>query len=77
MTLFIGELKVIEMESFLQQVHSNTQEYRSTSADINVRHITEYCAELGSDVIWYVWQTCLLMLLKITRTLTDWSCSRD
>lgn len=54
--LFVGELKVIETESFLQQVHSNTLKYRSTSADINVRHIIEYCAVLGSNVIWYVLQ---------------------
>lgn len=54
--LFVGELKVIETESFLQQVHSNTLKYRSTSADINVRHIIEYCGVLGSNVIWYVLQ---------------------
>lgn len=54
--LFVGELKVVETESFLQQVHSNTLKYRSTSADINVRHTIEYCAELGSNVIWYVLQ---------------------
>lgn len=54
--LFVGELKVIETESFLQPVHSNTLKYRSTSADINVRHIIGYCAVLGSNVIWYVLQ---------------------
>jgi len=56
MTLFVDQLKVIETESSLQQVHSNTFKYRSTSADINVRHIIEYCAELGSNAIWYVLQ---------------------
>ena len=55
-TLFVGELKVIETESFPQQVHNNTFKYRNTSADINVRHIIDYCAELGSNVIWCVLQ---------------------
>lgn len=51
LTLFAGELKVIEIESFLQQVHNNTFKHRRTSSDINVRHIIEYCADLGSTVI--------------------------
>lgn len=52
MTLFIGEIKVIETESFLQQVHNNMFKYRSTSTDINVRHLIEYCSDLGPNVIW-------------------------